>query len=235
MRRSFVALAVALPLVALVLGIVRSERHLAEGRRWTFEITGYDPRDLLRGHYIQFRLVLDDTDLPVDGAANGTPCEDDAGDKCCLCLFPGLEGEASVFEHTTCEVAREQCEGALPLRYLAGLRRYYIAEERAEELTRIFQDASQDALQNAAQDTAQDHRTHLVVAVDATGKPQIDKLLIDGTPVEQAQPPPVAQAPVEEESAGSNEVAPEPAARNDASPERAKQDGGAPAAPSSND
>ncbi len=178
MRRSFLAVAVALPLVVLGLGIVRSERHLAEGRRWTFEVTGYDPRDLLRGHYIQYRLVLEDADLPVVGAADGAPCDDVSGDSCCLCLLADVEQQRTLVERTACELARTECQGALQLRYLGELERYYIPEARAEELTRIFQDAASENL------------ARLVVAIDAAGKPQIDTLLVDGVAVEQARPAP---------------------------------------------
>jgi len=182
MRRSFLAVAVALPLVVLALGIVRSERHLANNRRWIFEIAGYDPRDLLRGHYIQFRLALEETDLPVVGAADGAHCDDDTGDTCCLCLFSDDAGGRAFVERTTCELARTECPGALQTRYLSELQRYYIAEERAQELTDILQDASLE------------HRAQLVLAIDAAGKPQIDTLLIDDMPIEQAQRAPTAPA-----------------------------------------
>jgi hypothetical protein len=177
MRRSFLAIAVALPLVVLALGIVRSERHLADGRRWTFDVTGYDPRDLLRGHYIQYRLVFEDADLPVVGAVDGAPCDDETGETCCLCLLGDLENGRTLVERTTCELARSECEGALQLRYLGELQRYYIAEERAAELTQIFQDASRG------------NRARLVVAIDAAGRPQIDTLLVDGMAIEQARRP----------------------------------------------
>jgi uncharacterized membrane-anchored protein len=192
MRRSFLAFAVVLPLVALVLGIVRSEQRLAEGRRWSFEVTGYDPRDLLRGHYIQYRLVLEDTDLPVLGAGDGSSCDDETGDFCCLCLLADVENDKTYVERTACQLARTECEGMLQLRYLGELERYYIAEERAEELTAIFQDA------------ARDNRARLIVAIDAEGKPQIDTLLVNDMPVEQARPA-VREptAPAESADAGS--------------------------------
>lgn len=177
MRRSFLAFAVALPLVALGLGIMRSEQRLAEGRRWSFEVTGYDPRDLLRGHYIQYRLVFEDADLPVLGAGDGQSCDDEESDSCCLCLLADVETDRTLVERTECRLAREECEGALQLRYLKELRRYYIAEDRAQELTEIFQDASLE------------HRSRLVLAIDVHGRPQIDTLLVDDVPIEQAPPP----------------------------------------------
>jgi hypothetical protein len=185
-RRSLIALAVALPLVALGLGIVRSERHLAEGRRWSFEVTGYDPRDLLRGHFIQYRLVLEEVDLPVVGAADGIPCDDATSDACCLCLYADYPQGPTTVERADCASALAACDGALQTRYLEELQRYYIAEDRAAELTEIFQDASQEK------------RARLIVAIDETGRPQIDVLLVNEMPVEQARraPQPTAVAPV---------------------------------------
>jgi hypothetical protein len=218
MRRSFLAAAVALPLFVLALGIVRSERHLADGRRWWFEVTGYDPRDLLRGHYIQYRLALDEIDLPVVGAADGVPCDDETGDACCLCLSQEVPGGPAAFvERTTCELARSECEGALQLRYLGELERYYIAEERAAELTQIFQDASSE------------HRAHLVVAIDALGKPQIVTLLVDDMPVEQARRPPKDPASPPRESEAATSL---PGDSSEAGP-AAGEDDAAPGAPTS--
>ena len=171
MRRSFVAAALALPLVVLALGIVRSERHLQENRRWKFEITGHDPRDLLRGHYVQFRLQLDESlpRLHEDAEA----CDDTTGDRCCFCLAADNPDDVARVQRTTCGLARERCQGALPVRYLNQLQRYYISEERAEEITKLVQQA------------ALEHRAHLVAAIDESGKPQIEALLVDGIPIEQ--------------------------------------------------
>jgi len=172
MSRKFLALAVVLPLLVLALGILRSERHLSENRRWVFDVTGYDPRDLLRGHYIQYRLVLDEGDAAARGLE---PCMDSSSDeRCCLCLSADVLMGPTTVVRTTCEAAMAQCEGALKTRYLEELQRYYIPEARAEELTTLFQEA------------AGEHRSKLVVAVDRSGKPQIDTLLVDDIPIERA-------------------------------------------------
>src|SRR6185369_15108301 len=168
MRRSFLAVAVVLPLIVLALGMVRAERHLGENRRWIFEATGYDPRDLLRGHYIIYRLALDETDPAFQDAEQ---CRDDSGDRCCLCLSAETPGGPTKVQRTTCEFAYGRCEGALQSQYLSELQRYYIPEERAAEITRLFQDASRE------------HRAQLVVAVDKSGRPQIDTLLVDDIPI----------------------------------------------------
>ena len=50
---------VSIPFVLLCLLIVRAELHISQGKEWKFQVQGYDPRDLLRGHYLRFGLRYD--------------------------------------------------------------------------------------------------------------------------------------------------------------------------------
>ena len=72
-------IALLLPLVALVLLIVRAELVLKQGKRWTVAIGGYDPRDLIRGHYLQYRVRWKKDPNSTEA------CTDRDGD-CYLCL-----------------------------------------------------------------------------------------------------------------------------------------------------
>ena len=71
-------LGLALPLLVIAAGVVRGELALATGRAFRFRIEGYDPRDLLRGHYLQFRIAFDF--IP------GTESSAAASEDSCLCL-----------------------------------------------------------------------------------------------------------------------------------------------------
>ncbi len=168
-RKWLVVVAVTLPLLVLVLGIVRSEQHLASAQRWHFSITGYDPRDLLRGHYLQYRLQLDEEPALET-------CDDDYGDRCCLCLEATEKGKPPVVRRATCTLAAERCDGRLQTRYLTELTRYYIPEARARELELALQDA------------ARANDAKLVVAITQSGKPQIDALLVAGQRIENTEP-----------------------------------------------
>lgn len=56
MRRQWIlALALLLPIAGLAAGVLRNEMMLAAAESWVIPVEGYDPRDLLRGHYIRFR------------------------------------------------------------------------------------------------------------------------------------------------------------------------------------
>ncbi len=54
-RRFFLPLALLLPLAGLGLIWMLTERDSDQGTEWDVPVAGYDPRDLLRGHYVQFR------------------------------------------------------------------------------------------------------------------------------------------------------------------------------------
>jgi uncharacterized membrane-anchored protein len=172
MSRRFTVLAVVLPLLAVGLGIVRAELFRGRARDFVFEIAGYDPRDLLRGHYLQFRLRIEP--LPVR-----EPCDDRAAD-CCLCLTRSDPDAVPYAERATCTTARSSCDGALHIRYLNEPQRYYVPEQSAAALERRLLAAMAH------------RRAHAVLAIDASGQAQVRELRVDGEPIaaETVHPPP---------------------------------------------
>lgn len=54
MKRWLVPIVLLLPLVGLAAGIARQEAALDGASRWVIPITGYDPRDPLRGRFLRF-------------------------------------------------------------------------------------------------------------------------------------------------------------------------------------
>jgi GDYXXLXY protein len=163
MSRRFTALAVVLPLLAVLLGVVRAELFRGRARDFVFEIAGYDPRDLLRGHYLQFRLRIDP--LPVR-----EPCDDEAAD-CCLCLTRSDPDAVPYAERATCATARVSCDGALLIRYLNEPQRYYVPEQSAALLEKRLLSAMEH------------RRAHAVLAIDASGQAQVRELRVDGEPI----------------------------------------------------
>ena len=157
MSRKVVALAVTLPLLAIVAGIMQAERFRGRAQDYVFEIDGYDPRDLLRGHYLQFRLIVDP--LPTR-----EPC---IGDDCCLCLTRGAPGAVSGVELASCATAHADCDGALPSTILRTPQRFYVPEDRAAALERDLRDA------------AERHTARAMLAVDRHGVAHVVALLID--------------------------------------------------------
>ncbi len=66
--------ALLLPIVAFAVLVVRAELLRASGPVFRVAIAGYDPRDLLQGHYLRYRLQW-----PALGACDGATC--------CLCRW----------------------------------------------------------------------------------------------------------------------------------------------------
>jgi uncharacterized membrane-anchored protein len=168
MRRDlWLVVALALPLVAVAVSILRAEEHLAHSRTWTFDIEAYDPSDLIRGRYLQYRLVLD------QGTALDA-CPSDEGPECCLCLPDVGPGVAPRVQRGTCEVVARSCAGRIQTQYLSELQRFYVPESRANELERRLRESEAP------------RRAQIEVAVDAAGKPQTRALIVDGERLEPA-------------------------------------------------
>lgn len=64
--RLLLAAALLLPIMALAYSWIATYRLAQQGQEWLIPIRGYDPRDLLRGHYIQYRY-----DWPVEVPRDG--------------------------------------------------------------------------------------------------------------------------------------------------------------------
>jgi uncharacterized membrane-anchored protein len=76
-RRLFLPLALLLPLVGLGLIWLLAERESDQGTEWDVPIAGYDPRDLLRGHYVQFRYdwpAVQEDDVPAWSVSQKSLC-----------------------------------------------------------------------------------------------------------------------------------------------------------------
>lgn len=56
-HRLILAAALLLPLAALAASWAIIHRQAQQGHDWLIPIEGYDPRDLLRGHYVQYRYA----------------------------------------------------------------------------------------------------------------------------------------------------------------------------------
>jgi len=153
---------VALPVLGLLFGIVRPELQLARSEEWVLSVRGYDPRDLLRGRYIEYRL-----DLKEAPSSHSCPDEDP---ECCLCLTRVSAQAPPQVRRESCAMARA-CDGLLRTDSLSSLQRFYVPEAHAAEAERRLRDA-------ADRDGAR-----LVIAVDPSGAPQVKNLTIDGVPL----------------------------------------------------
>ena len=108
--------ALLLPIVAFAGLVGRAELLRAAGPVFHVAIAGYDPRDLLQGHYLRYRLQW-----PVDGACDGATC--------CLCLRTS-GGHTKV----ECGVADTACDAQLSRQTIEQGREFFIQEDAGPAL-----------------------------------------------------------------------------------------------------
>src|SRR5262249_53216300 len=102
--------ALLLPIVAFAGLVVRAELSRASGSVFHVAIVGYDPRDLLQGNYLRYRLQW-----PTDGKCNGVTC--------CLCLQT-----SGVNTKVECGVADAACDVLLSREMVDQGREFFIQE-----------------------------------------------------------------------------------------------------------
>lgn len=133
------SIAVLVPFITLLLWVVTLERNISGGIPIRVGVEGYDPRDLLSGHYIRFKLSLDDI----------TPCQNvNHGESSCLCY--GYEKDnrelAIPIWGGSCNEAPDYCvlrvKGTCEYSQFQSVDRYYIPEHLAPVLQRVPSESS---------------------------------------------------------------------------------------------
>ena len=178
------AFALAFP-IALLAGLTAyKQARVMIGTTVVIPIAGFDPRDLLSGHFLTYRL-----DMGEGGTAicdPGWEAQGERPDAAFVCV--AAEGGRMLFARRVllhqappsgtlpgCAVVlRGRCEYG---RFLAGVERFYVPEEHAAALDRAVR-SRQGAV---------------VLAVDRSGRAAVKDLLIEGKPWRKAiqeLPPP---------------------------------------------
>ena len=137
MRRLLLAAALALPVAALAAGIAAAELGARGATVWRLPVTGYDPRDPVRGHFVNFRY-----DWRIIGPAH--LCR--PGGACQLCLEGGGATARAVARGTTCAARIDPAVSKLGVRYapefagttLAVTGRFYVSESSAPKLEALL-------------------------------------------------------------------------------------------------
>lgn len=141
-------LVVAAPLLVMVGWVISLVVALSRSTEVTLPIRGYDPRDLLRGHYLQYTVDYGlNTQLPMDAINRPLAPE------YCVCLAQDPSGLAHGTAITPC-AERDPASCPLFIRgqasprrvsggdqpnwsLVAGIERFYIPDRYQEELATI--------------------------------------------------------------------------------------------------
>ncbi len=128
----------ALPFIAFAIMIGMNAGPLAESEvaEYTFPIAGYDPRDLLHGHYLEVNI-----DHEVSGKV------EDSAPKDCMCIANASDNVKHLkARNVGCESMPEICPVMIYAHWndegysLSRHYRVFIPETRADELQKILRD-----------------------------------------------------------------------------------------------
>ena len=152
--KKFLIIALLIPIIALA-GLAGYKKYkIHAGTEYILPIHGYDPRDLLSGHYLIYQIDY--------GIAN-ICAETDWGETVSgqICLDPLAFSYNPILE----------CRATIPgicngKRFNAGIERFFVPQEDA----------------NILEKAVIGKKGSLVLSVGTTGKPVIKDLLIEGKP-----------------------------------------------------
>lgn len=131
-----------------------------------FPITGYDPRDLLSGHYLTYRLDIKEDVCPGPNADPVFVCVVQRNRE--ILSIGTVESADRRAENGCSAILRGRCRGG---RFVAGVERYYVPEQHSSLLDRAVRGWGENARQ-----------TELVISVDRNGRAAVKELLIDNRP-----------------------------------------------------
>ena len=161
MKNTRLIISLAIPILAILLSIGKYEYQVRSGEEWKFEIGGYDPRDLLKGHYLTYRILFDRDEKEKNSCDKNDEILD-----CCLCL----QRETSKVKTMWCETAAKRCDGMINEKFLPRLRKFYIPENRGKSLENLVRS----------------RKAEILLSINRRGYPNVKELLIDGEPWKQA-------------------------------------------------
>jgi uncharacterized membrane-anchored protein len=135
-----------LPIVVLLGWIVKIETGLRTGTTMRIDVQGYDPRDLLSGHYLQYSL----------STGSVAPCESyQTSAESCLCYLasPG-ENKYKASWGGDCDKKPADCKifikGSCSYgQFESGANRYYIPEAYSERVRTAPPNSSIDVVVSA--------------------------------------------------------------------------------------
>ena len=146
-KQKLLIIALIFPILVCTLlwGNAVAGKHVGQ-QNWQIKMAGYDPRDLLYGHYLLFRYEWNVKD---EKSSNEFMDELDYGEKLCLCLNKSDLGVKNpIAKPIKCRSPeRKQCQSSIKVfNYGDGFsltrggmqEKYFIPEERASDIDRLF-------------------------------------------------------------------------------------------------
>ncbi|MDH5232210.1 MAG: GDYXXLXY domain-containing protein [Gammaproteobacteria bacterium] len=152
--RNNLIIALVIPIIALAGLVAHKVYKINVGQEYILPILGFDPRDLLSGHYLIYRI-----DYGVSGLCSGMKYNQEK--PAYVCLSPRSFSELKP-QHCTAMISGH-CRGS---RFNAGIERFFVPQADARTLERAVRG----------------RKGSIVLAVNRSGKALIKDLLIEDQP-----------------------------------------------------
>lgn len=140
--------AALIPAIGIAVLVARAELKLRSGQRFRVAIEGYDPRDLLHGHFLQYRYAFNWQGADTCGAAAASSGAHGVDFGCCVCLTrndqsgassAGPPKETPSARQVQCpDAPSSSCDAWLQYSEVAPPRQYFIPEDKAKALDMAF-------------------------------------------------------------------------------------------------
>jgi uncharacterized membrane-anchored protein len=151
-KKFIVALSLIFPIICLLGLVIKNEYDLRTGREVTFPIYAFDPRDLLSGNYLAYRIDYGTTNI----CKNATVVNQEGF----ICV------DTKTFSYTAPQNCAVMIQGACNYNmFEAGVERFYASEKNAQDLATLVRD----------------NKLSVVLSVTKNGHAQVKSLLVNGT------------------------------------------------------
>lgn len=164
----------AIPFMAMIFMIATNHYKENAYQEYRIAIDGYDPRDLLKGHFILFTY-----DWP-DNAVNKFGYGSSYKDQACACfsgdpLQPEIRFDYcksnSLIERSCNPAVRVQALGGINFQPSEDLRRYYVAEDHAYTLEKMLREGK--------------HKFSVGIVPQPGGHAVLKMMYVDGIPLDE--------------------------------------------------
>ena len=153
--------AVLVPILALLGWVTTLQLGISNAKIIRIPVEGYDPRDLLSGHYLRYKLKLGDFEPCTESITEACVCFEVTSDN--VNYAPNWKGSCNAKPAACKTFISGNCQHS---RFVTGLEQFYISEEISPSLKTVPPNATID------------------VAVSDNGTAQALSFYVDGVDVE---------------------------------------------------
>jgi uncharacterized membrane-anchored protein len=175
-KNLLIKLALIIPVLGILTIVGKSEYEIRNGNEYRVEVTGFDPRDMLSGHYIDFRFKWDFDVEKSMKVSKSYKHYDGVENEIELCVLKKAEGlKVYLINKSASDVCDDRLKGQFykgetrELSFNLGIERFYIPEEHAKAIETAFLKS----------------KSEVVFRVNNQGHAVLVNLYIDGKPWSQ--------------------------------------------------